>query len=64
MIEIAKGLIDMIIKSFNIIFDMPITIKNGVAIKFGYIAIGFLLFGVMLYFLFKALGIDIGGEDD
>lgn len=64
MIDIFKGLIDMIILAINTLFNMPIQISSGVNIKFGFIAIGFVLFFLAMYFILNLLGINFGGDDD
>lgn len=61
MIEIAKGLISMIVTTINTLFNIPIQLSNTLTVKLGFIAIGVVLLSLALLFFFSIL--NIGGDD-
>jgi len=62
MIEICKKILDLIMIMVNKFFFLKIDLTDTLDVYLGVLIIGFLFIVLLIYFIFKALGI-IGGDD-
>lgn len=62
MIECFQGICNIIFNFVNWLFSIQIQLSNDLSVSYGTLALSFIFFVLVIYFVLRALGVK--GDDD
>ena len=64
MIDILKGLLDMILQVINTVFNIPIPFYEDKTVKFGILILAVAFICIAIVLICRVIGFDFFGGDD